>query len=431
MPPFPESDPTEDPVNVGAAVDRAAFFCPAGSSYAERSCLTETEAIGPFTQDMVDRCIRYGGGEGDCRSDRWDRAFALELRGAGLCMAGASFSGGLCLEEDHAYGPFTNAHVDRCISAGGGASCRSMRWAASFARRTLPAEQVPHPLYFCPASTRFENGLCVTRSEAVGPFTAAMIERCVRFAGGVEDCRRGLWDRRFAEDLRGDGECMDGAALEGGLCVEGAEAYGPFEHELVERCLVAGGGEPCYSMRWDAAFARGLLDGESEGGPDWGAQFADNVAANASAYEREARGDISSGTHCVAFVCVGLRHHPDPERRFPDIYATVTEGPPSEACSAQLRCSLEARGFTGPHLDAHDLRRGDICFTQDTEPFAGEHWPNHAYIFYEWVTPGRTDYAYVLDQVVSRGVPYVRNMTVAGTYTPFQYFMRSPFQATP
>lgn len=171
---------------------------------------------------------------------------------------------------------------------------------------------------------------------------------------------------------------------------------------------------------------------EEEEAPDWGTQLADDLIANASAYLSEAWANITAGTPCVAFVSVGLRRHPDPARRFPHIYATVTEGPPDEPCAIQGRCVLEQNGFSGPHFDARDLRKGDICFTQDVAPFAGQLWPDHTYVFVAWETPGRTDYAWVIDNRQNFGTPYLRNITASGAnFTPFQYFMRSPFQAPP
>lgn len=176
-----------------------------------------------------------------------------------------------------------------------------------------------------------------------------------------------------------------------------------------------------------------VSNGEAQ--DDWGVQFADNLMAHAAEYLDEAWSHITAGTPCVAFFSVGLRRHPDPARRFPDFYATVTEGPPSEACELQGRCSLEVRGFSGPHTDASRLQKGDICFTSDVAPFAGELWPDHSYVFVAWETPGQTDYAWVIDNRQEFGAPYVRNITAPSSsespFTPFQYFMRSPFQAAP
>lgn len=42
-----------------------------------------------------------------------------------------------------------------------------------------------------------------------------------------------------------------------------------------------------------------------------------------------------------------------------------------------------------------------------------------------------TSEAYVLDNQQDYGVPHIRNITGQGGFTPFQYFMRSPFQSPP
>lgn len=162
---------------------------------------------------------------------------------------------------------------------------------------------------------------------------------------------------------------------------------------------------------------------EGQGSNAWGVSFAENVLANSVAYENEAWGDISSGTPCVAFVCVGLRNHPT--HNFPNMYALVTEGPSSESCSLQLDCSLEGTGyFDGPFYDLANLQKGDIVFTDRTVLFDGAYYSSHAMIFYEWSTPGSTSYAKFLDYHNERGLPYERNVTVSGTYDKALFYYR-------
>lgn len=159
---------------------------------------------------------------------------------------------------------------------------------------------------------------------------------------------------------------------------------------------------------------------------NWGQVYVQDIVENFDAYVDEAWGDIEGGTPCVAFVCVGLRHHPTPDQNFSDIYAIVTEGPaePAEPCHVQLECSLRERGFYGPCFNPNELKPGDVLFTEDVSPFMGELWPSHAYIFREWVESGSTDYAYIIDY---HGDQVYRNMTVNGQYDKFQYYMRSPY----
>ena len=156
---------------------------------------------------------------------------------------------------------------------------------------------------------------------------------------------------------------------------------------------------------------------------DWAELFVEDVLTNSVAYEDESWGDITGGTPCVAFVCVGLRNHPT--HNFPEMYAVVTEGPDSEACSVQLDCMLERTGyFDGPFYDVENLQKGDIVFTDRTVPFQGENYSSHAMIFYEWSNDESTNYAKFIDYHNERGLPYERNATVSGNYDKALFYYR-------
>ncbi|MEM6292173.1 MAG: M23 family metallopeptidase [Myxococcota bacterium] len=109
--------------------------------------------------------------------------------------------------------------------------------------------------------------LCVDALDALGPFTAAMIEGCAS-CGGVE-CDAEVWPADQARGLRGDERCPPGTSLaSNGLCVDDEFAWGPFSPAMVEACDAAGGGMACTRMRWDRAFAEALVgDGDDEPEP--------------------------------------------------------------------------------------------------------------------------------------------------------------------
>lgn len=98
-----------------------------------------TNAWGPYTRAMVERCVAAGGGR-VCETDRWAAGFAKQIRGDGACPLGARFDAvtGYCAEGESAFGPFPSDVIDRCVRAGGGeATCRSSRWNRFFLARLL------------------------------------------------------------------------------------------------------------------------------------------------------------------------------------------------------------------------------------------------------------------------------------------------------
>jgi hypothetical protein len=99
-----------------------------------RYCMKgETQVLGPFPQDMVDKCIAWGGGEDICRNGKtWGKKLALAARGNGLCPAGSwyDFDVDYCSDGVNVYGPFPDVLVQRCIAfTGDQAVCLSGRWS--------------------------------------------------------------------------------------------------------------------------------------------------------------------------------------------------------------------------------------------------------------------------------------------------------------
>jgi len=122
--------------SVSAKTNPNEIFCPSGSwhSPTEKMCVTEKQAIGPFTREMIALCKKYGGGNDSCESSLWERRFAARLRLSEQCPRGARFDNArqACVEGSDVYGPFKMRDVDECRRKGGGPACESMRWNVSF-----------------------------------------------------------------------------------------------------------------------------------------------------------------------------------------------------------------------------------------------------------------------------------------------------------
>lgn len=120
--------------------------------------------------------------------------------------------------------------------------------------------------YFCPAGFSYNAStkLCESPSEALGPFTSAMINNCEKFGGGAVCRNSDNWDLQFARNLRGSNVCPVGSQRDSstGLCAEGRQVYGPFSQNHVANCISAGGGMACESLRWDKDFAEWTLPPE-------------------------------------------------------------------------------------------------------------------------------------------------------------------------
>jgi|GEM_PF-596154 len=124
--------------------------------------------------------------------------------------------------------------------------------------------------------------MCVDQNNAYGPFTNEMVSACLAANGGDactatheftidgHPVRVPRWGRAFAVSLRGNGFCMRGSHPDEvfpDYCVEEPwqsasgfrEVYGPFPMSLVSKCVQAGGGDPCYANRWNYAFFKALM----------------------------------------------------------------------------------------------------------------------------------------------------------------------------
>ena len=114
---------------------------------------------------------------------------------------------------------------------------------------------------FCPEgfSYRSDLKLCASENEAIGPFPEEMRQACRTFGGG-NACENDNWSLYFTSSLRGSGDCPKGSYRQSdGLCTDGKNAYGPFPIAQVEKCEAKGGGNACYSLRWDLNFAISTL----------------------------------------------------------------------------------------------------------------------------------------------------------------------------
>lgn len=128
-------------------VDDPEVFCKPGFAFdaSYRLCVDEAEglALGPFPPAMVEACEACGGV--DCEAGSWPADQARGLRGAASelpCWPGttAHEDGLICVDDEHAWGPFLPAMVADCKAGGGGElTCESMRWARDFAENLLPS----------------------------------------------------------------------------------------------------------------------------------------------------------------------------------------------------------------------------------------------------------------------------------------------------
>ncbi|MEY4066468.1 MAG: hypothetical protein RIR26_2676 [Pseudomonadota bacterium] len=138
--------------------------------------------------------------------------------------------------------------------------------SAALARRSKPdtAASLHCPAGFAAVEVGQNGGhMCASATEVSGPFTEGMQASC-REKGGGDACGNVRWSKGLALWLHGTGRCPTGAAFDEQLkvCVEGENAFGPFDVQLVKRCRT-GSAEPnspvCDSNRWGKSFLAGLL----------------------------------------------------------------------------------------------------------------------------------------------------------------------------
>ncbi len=142
---------------------------------------------------------------------------------------------------------------------------------AALAKRTSTGDTLPPDAFACPegfTATPVGNAgalLCLSETEAQGPFTQGMQNAC-REKGGGESCANSRWSRGMAVWLHGSGRCPLGATLDSTIntCVEGENAFGPFTKKQVKRCrsLSADPNSPvCEGNRWSKGFLASVGQG--------------------------------------------------------------------------------------------------------------------------------------------------------------------------
>lgn len=111
------------------------FYCPEGYTYDNlyHVCEDKTGVLGPFSPAMVEKCRAFGGGA-PCDGLHWQREFAHSIRGTGKCPLGTRWEQDMevCTSGENVYGPFLKSQQRKCVAAGGGPACETMRWSMQF-----------------------------------------------------------------------------------------------------------------------------------------------------------------------------------------------------------------------------------------------------------------------------------------------------------
>ncbi len=109
-------------------------FCPKNFLFNTlyRMCVTDKEALGPFSTTMVQRCLATKNEPALCNGNFWPIGLTKSLRGIENCMPGTTLDSalGVCTAEDDVFGPFPADLMDVCAaSAKEYAICETMRWS--------------------------------------------------------------------------------------------------------------------------------------------------------------------------------------------------------------------------------------------------------------------------------------------------------------
>jgi hypothetical protein len=299
------------------------------------------------------------------------------------------------------------AHVSKDLSLNQNASSPSMQMTASSSE------------YFCPSGFYYSSSdrLCVTQTEAFGPFTREMISLCKKYGGGESACESQRWSRSFAVRLRQSGQCPRGSEYDEqrAVCRDGNEAYGPFKKNDVEYCLSSGGGNVCETMRWYVGFV-----------PTKVTQKTTNQKLFEYYSKRENYNQVFSdvlkfyptgrSNGCVAFMSSALR------RVGVNIPIGVYIGGESVSLVTKpfSRYLTETLGWMRIN-DANSLQPGDVVLTEDDRRYPG--YPAHTYMFHSW-SDRSAGIGWVID---NQDFIHERNVFGYGSYnfTPFAYALRS------
>jgi len=286
--------------------------------------------------------------------------------------------------------------------------------------QAVPLKKLASPEdYFCPQGFSYSQSerLCVSQSEAYGPFTRAMISLCKKYGGGESACESQRWSRLFAARLRQSGTCPRGSEYDEkkAVCREGNEAYGPFKTKVVEYCLARGGGAVCKTMRWHASFVTDKAAPQSKNQRlfDYYSKRENynQVFADVLKFYPAGR---SNG--CVAFMSSALR------RVGVDIPLGVYVGGETVSLVTKpfSRYLTETLGWMRIN-DANSLQPGDVVMTEDDRRYPG--YPAHTYMFHSW-SDRSAGIGWVID---NQDFIHERNVFGYGSYnfTPFAYALRS------
>jgi uncharacterized protein YvpB len=128
--------------------DAKTAWCPQGAilDTTHWLCIQGDHALGPFPKAMVDSCTAAGGGTKACSGARWNAALARKIRGSTACPPGTNLDNTIeeCRSGEDIFGPFSKALVEHCLASTNGSEvCRTQRIHHSYARQLIARERPP------------------------------------------------------------------------------------------------------------------------------------------------------------------------------------------------------------------------------------------------------------------------------------------------